>query len=158
MQIAALIIACLFFLVGVLGSILPVLPGAPLIWLGMLIYAFAVGFNELNTLFFIIQGALALAVIGADYLATAMGSRRFGGSKAALWGAMLGLFVGLFFFPIGLIAGPFLGAVLADLIFSRKIEQAVRSGLGASLGFWLGIPVKLALEAAMIIWFFVRIF
>ena len=134
------------------------LPGAPLIWLGMLLYALITGFEPFSILFFVLQGVLALAVIGVDYLATALGSKHLGGSKAALWGSMLGLLVGVFFFPIGLLVGPFLGAVLFDLIFTRKPEQAVRAGLGATIGFWLGFPFKLALEVMMIAWFFIVVF
>lgn len=157
MEIAALVVACLFFLAGIIGSIAPVLPGAPLIWLGMLIYGFIAGFAELNTTFFILQGCLALAVMGIDYLATALGSRYFGASKAAVAGAVLGLFVGVFSFPIGLLVGPFLGAVLLELIFNRNAAMALRSGLGAVIGFWGGAAFKLTLEGGMIAWFFVRV-
>ncbi len=158
MEIAALILASVLFVVGVIGSFAPVLPGSPLIWLGMLLYALLTGFEPFSILFFVLQGLLALAVMGVDYLATALGSKHLGGSKAALWGSMLGLLVGFFYFPIGLLVGPFLGAVLFDLIFSRKPEQAVRAGLGATIGFWLGFPFKLALELIMIVWFFITIF
>ncbi len=156
-EVLALVVASLFFLVGLVGSIVPVLPGAPLIWAGMLIYAFIVGFEDFNWLFFSIQGVLALLVMGVDYMTSALGSRYFGGTKAATWGSMLGLFIGIFFFPIGLLIGPFLGAMLLELIFTRKFDQALRSGLGATIGFLGGLPVKLIIEIFMIIWFFIRI-
>lgn len=158
MEIVALIIASLFFITGIVGSILPVLPGAPLIWVGMIIYGFMAGFEGLPWWFFAGQGLLALLIMGVDYLASALGSRYFGGTKAAFWGAMIGLLIGLFFFPIGLIVGPFTGAVIAELIFARKTDQALKAGLGAFVGFWGGLPIKLILEAAMIAWFFVTIF
>ena len=157
MQILALVIASLLFLFGIVGSLVPVVPGAPLIWLGMLIYGLMTGFEELTLVFFIIQGALALAVMGVDYIASGLGSRYFGGTRAAFWGAAAGLLVGLFFFPIGLLVGPFAGAVVAELIFSRRADRAVLSGVGASVGFWGGLPIKLLLEAGMIAWFFIRI-
>jgi len=156
-QIIAVIVTALFFLVGVVGTLLPILPGAPVIWLGMLVYGLIAGFENLNSYFFIGQGLLALAVMGVDYLFTAMGSHYFGGSKAALWGAAAGLLVGLLFFPIGLLIGPFLGAAIADLIFRRSTDQAIKAGVGASLGFWSALPIKLILEAIMIIWFVVKI-
>ncbi|MGB4681607.1 MAG: DUF456 domain-containing protein, partial [Dethiobacteria bacterium] len=112
MVIAAFVIASLFFAVGIVGTFAPVLPGAPLIWLGMLIFGIMTGFEKLGWLFYLLQGLLAVAVLGVDYLATALGSRYFGASKAAALGALLGLVVGLFFFPIGLLVGPFAGAVL----------------------------------------------
>ncbi|MGB4682142.1 MAG: DUF456 domain-containing protein, partial [Dethiobacteria bacterium] len=86
-----------------------------------------------------------------------LGSRYFGASKAAALGALLGLVVGLFFFPIGLLVGPFAGAVLFELILTRQPENALRSGLGAVIGFWSGAAIKLILEIGMIVWFFIEV-
>jgi uncharacterized protein len=158
MEIVALIAASLLFLAGIIGSFAPVLPGAPLIWAGMLVYGLITGFAKLDLLFYVLQGSLALAIMGVDYAATALGSRYFGASKAAVFGAVCGLAAGLFFFfPIGLIIGPFLGAMLAELIYSRRTGQAVRSGLGATLGFWGGLFFKLVLAGGMLVWFFARV-
>ncbi len=156
-EIIALVVASLLFLAGLVGTILPVLPGVALIWAGMLVYGLIAGFEELSVSFFVIQALLALLVTAVDYLFSAMGSRYFGGSRAALWGAAGGLLVGLFFFPIGLLIGPFLGAAVAELLYKGKADQAFRSGLGASLGFWVALPVKLGVEAAMITWFVLRV-
>ena len=153
-----MVLATLFFLVGMAGMVVPALPGAPLIWLGMLLYGLLTGFDNLTPWFFIFQGLLALAAMAVDYAATAWGSRRFGGSKASLWGAAAGLLVGLFFFPIGLILGPFLGAFLFELLTTQQAEQALRSGAGALLGFWGGAPLKLLLGLVMVIWFFIEIY
>ena len=153
----AIIVVSIFFLASLVGTVLPIIPEAPLIVIGMVIYGFIAGFDELSLSFFIGQTILALAVIGVDYLTTAIGSRYFGGSKAAMWGAALGLLVGLLFFPIGLLIGPFLGAAIADYIFRRRTDQAIRSGVGASLGFWSALPIKLVLKGVMIGWFFARI-
>lgn len=157
-EVIAIIIASLLFITGIVGSIVPVLPGAPVIWAGMIIYGIMAGFDNMPWWFFAVQGLLALMIMGVDYLTSALGSRYFGGSKAAFWGAMIGLLGGLFFFPIGLFVGPFAGAVIAELIFARKTDQALKAGLGAFIGFWGGLPVKLVLEAVMITWFFVSIF
>ncbi len=157
-NIIALVVASLFFLIGLIGTLVPILPGALMIWLGMLLYALIAGFDQFSLYFFLSQALLALTVMGVDYLFAVMGSRYFGGTKAALWGAAIGLLVGVFFFPIGLLIGPFLGAALADLLFRRKPGQAVKSGLGASFGFWSALPIKLGLEAVMIGWFVYRIF
>ena len=158
LEVIALIVAIIFFMIGLLGTLLPVLPGPLMIWLAMLIYGFIAGFDKLGLYFMLAQAALALLVMGVDYLFTALGSRYFGGSKAAFWGAAGGLLIGIFFFPIGLIIGPFLGAALADLLFRRRTDQALRSGVGASLGFLSALPIKLLIEAVMIVWFIVRIF
>jgi uncharacterized protein len=153
----AIIVVSIFFLASVVGTVLPIIPEAPLLVVGMVIYGFIAGFDELSLSFFIGQIILALAVIGVDYLTTAMGSRYFGGSKAAMWGSAIGLLVGLLFFPIGLLIGPFLGAALADFIFRRRTNQAIRSGVGASIGFWIAVPIKLILKGIMIGWFFITI-
>lgn len=157
MDIIALVVAILFFLAGLVGTLVPILPGAPVIWLGMLAYGLIAGFEKLGIYFLLGQALLALAVMAVDYFFSAMGSRYFGGSRAAIWGAVAGLAVGLFFFPLGLLVGPFIGAALADLLFRRRADQAVKSGIGASLGFFSALPIKLLLEAAMITWFVVRI-
>jgi uncharacterized protein YqgC (DUF456 family) len=157
MEVVGLIVASIFFLAGIAGTFVPVLPGAPLIWSGMLIYGFITGFEKLDLFFFIIQGGLALVMLVIDYAATAMGSRCFGASKAAIAGAALGFLIGLYFFPFGLLIGPFLGAVLLELIFSRQADRALRAGLGAALGFWAGFAVKLLLAGAMVAWFFVKV-
>lgn len=157
-EIIALIVASLFFLVGLIGTLLPILPGAPVIWLGMIVYGIIAGFENFGLLFFAAQALLAVGVMAVDYIFTAMGSRYFGGSKAAFWGAAAGLLIGLFFFPIGLLIGPFLGAVLADLLFRKRTDLALKSGIGASLGFLSALPIKLTLEAIMIAWFITRVF
>ena len=156
MDTFALIVASLFFAAGVVGSFAPVLPGAPLIWAGMLIFGFMTGFEKLDWLFFLLQGLLTVAVFSVDYLATALGTRYFGSTKAAALGALCGLIAGVFFFPMGLIIGPFAGAMLFELIATQNPETALRSGVGALLGFWGGAVVKLALETGMITWFFLK--
>jgi len=157
-SVIALITAFFLFLIGLVGTLLPVMPGAPVIWLGMLIYGLITGFEAFGWFFLTIQAIIALIVVGVDYFFAAMGSKYFGGSKAALWGAAGGLLVGIFFFPIGLLIGPFIGAALADLIARKNSSQAVKSGLGASIGFWAALPLKLTLEIIMISWFIFRIF
>lgn len=157
-EVIALVIAFIFFLAGLVGTLFPGMPGPPLIWAGMLVYGFIAGFEDIGAAFLVAQALLALIVMGVDYLFSALGSRVFGGSKAALWGAALGLLIGLFFFPYGLLLGPFLGAAVAELLVRSKSDQVLRSGIGATLGFWGALPIKLALEAVMITWFIIRIF
>lgn len=157
MTTVAFIVAFLCFLTGIVGTFAPVLPGAPLIWLGMLLFGLLTGFENLTWKFILLQGLLAVAVMSVDYLATALGSRYFGASKAAVCGALAGLVIGLFFFPIGLLAGPFLGAVLFEYLAKRQFEIALRAGLGALIGFWSGALLKLILELGMIIWFLITV-
>lgn len=153
----ALSAAGILFLAGLAGTILPVLPGPALIWTGMLVYGLIAGFENLSIGFMTIQALLVFCIFGLDYLFSALGTRYFGGSKAALAGAAAGLVAGIFFFPVGLFIGPFLGAALAELMVRRKTVQAIRSGFGATIGFWIALPVKLGIEAVMITWFILRV-
>lgn len=155
MNILGIIVAVVFFTVGVLGTILPALPGAPLIWLGMLIYGFIDKFQNLSWAFFIGQGLAVVLIFLIDYLASVWGVRRYGGSKEAIWGSVLGGILGIFVLgPFGLIFGPFVGAVAGELYRRTPFGKALEVGLGTLIGFLGGTALKLAIEAVMIIWFF----
>jgi uncharacterized protein YqgC (DUF456 family) len=93
-----------------------------------------------------------------DYIASAVGTKRFGGSKQAVWGAIIGTIPGLLFLgPLGIIIGPFLGAVIAELLRGTEIRQTNRVGLGTIIGILGGTVLKICIEVAMIIYFFIRI-
>lgn len=155
MDILGLILACLFFAAGVAGTLLPALPGAPLILLGMIIYGLFAGFYNMSLWFFIFQGVAVGLIFLVDYAANVWGVRRYGGSRSAVWGSMAGLLLGLLLLgPLGIILGPFLGAVAGELISKKPLDRAVRTGLGTLLGLAGGTVLKLVIEAGMIIWFF----
>lgn len=154
MSIPGLIIAGIFFLAGIAGTFLPVLPGAPLIFIGMVIYGFFEQFANLTWQFFLGQAILMLFVFGVDYLSSVWGVKRYGGSKQAVYGSLVGAIVGLFIMgPLGIIIGPFLGAVGGELLAQRKANQAVRAGVGTLVGFLSGALIKLSIQVLMIIWF-----
>jgi uncharacterized protein YqgC (DUF456 family) len=158
MAALAVTLAVILFVLGLVGTILPIMPGVILIYAGMLVYGLLTGFTNLDTAFFIMQGMAVVLVFSLDYLAAAAGSRRYGGGRSAAWGAALGILLGFIFFgPFGLIIGPFLGAVLAELITGRQPAEAVRAGFGSLVGFVGGTLLKLAIEVMMIVWFFMSI-
>lgn len=155
MSTPGLIIASIFFIAGMAGTILPVLPGAPLILIGMVIYGAFEHFTQLTWHFFLGQIILMLFVFGVDYLAGIWGVKKYGGSKAAVWGSVAGALFGLLLMgPLGIILGPFFGAVAGELLSQRSINQAVRSGVGTLVGFLGGALTKIILQSLMIIWFF----
>ncbi|TBR13933.1 MAG: DUF456 domain-containing protein [Lysobacter sp.] len=142
-------------IVGIAGTILPALPGVPLIFGGMLLAAWADGFERVGWIMLTVLGLLTVISFGIDLAATAMGAKRVGASRLALLGAVIGTFAGLFFGPVGLFAGPFVGALLGELIARRGVSSgdvghATRVGFGTWMGILLGTVLKLGLAFGMV--------
>ena len=135
---------------GLAGLILPLLPGAPLIFAGLLMASWADDFEYVGTISLGVLGLLTLLTYAVDLAATAFGARRFGASPRAAIGAGLGAFLGLFFGLPGVLIGPFAGAVAGELSNRRNLDDAGRAGLGATLGLVIGAGLKLALGFTMI--------
>jgi uncharacterized protein len=138
---------------GILGCVLPIIPGPPISFLGLLVLHFGERF-QFQPSFLWWMALLALFVTVMDYIVPVWGTKKFGGSKRGIWGATLGLLVGLFLGPIGIIVGPFAGAVLAEASAGRKQHEAIKAGLGAFIGFLLGIGMKLVASGLMTFYFF----
>jgi uncharacterized protein YqgC (DUF456 family) len=144
-------LAALLVLVGLAGVLLPALPGLPLVFAGLLLAAWAGGFEQIHVATVVVLGLLTLLSFAVDFWATAHGARRVGASRKALVGAVLGTFAGLFVFPpFGLFAGPFVGALLGELLHGRELRQAAKVGFGTWLGIVLAVVLKLGLAFAMI--------
>ncbi|MEJ1098539.1 MULTISPECIES: DUF456 domain-containing protein [unclassified Pseudoxanthomonas] len=153
------VLAVVLILVGIAGVVLPALPGLPLVFLGMLLAGWAGDFQQIGWGVLVVLGLLTLVSVGVDVFATVVGAKRVGASRKALLGAVLGTFAGLFFGPVGLFAGPFVGALLGELWHSRELGQAAKVGLGTWLGIVVGVVLKLGLAFAMLglflfAWFF----
>jgi hypothetical protein len=146
------IAAGVLIVIGAVGLVLPVLPGAPLIFIGALLAAWAEDFQYLGPWSLVLLGALAALAVAVDFIASAFGAKRFGASGRAVAGATLGALVGIFFGPVGVLVGPFVGAVLGELTVRRSLAAAGRAGVGAALGLALGTAAKLAIAFAMIGW------
>ncbi|HLN87573.1 MAG TPA: DUF456 family protein [Candidatus Limnocylindrales bacterium] len=136
--------------IGLAGLVLPGLPGAPLIFAGLVIAAWGENFAYVGLWTIAALAILALLAYGADYWATLFGAKKFGASKRAVIGALLGAVAGLFIGLPGVIFGPFIGAVIGELSAQRSLPQAVRVGIGATIGLVLGSALKIALAFAMI--------
>lgn len=144
MDIFLIILSVLFMVVGLLGCILPALPGPPLSYVGFLLLHFTDKVQFSTTQILVL---LALVVIAQliDYFIPVLGSKYSGGTKWGSWGAFIGSVVGLFFLPWGLLLGSFLGAVVGELLGDADMRSALKSGTGALLGFILGTVLKMAL-------------
>jgi uncharacterized protein YqgC (DUF456 family) len=145
-----LLLAALLVLIGLAGIVIPALPGVVLIFSGLLLAAWAEGFQYIGAKTLAVLGMLTVLAWSLDLAAGALGARRFGASRHAIIGASVGALVGLFFSVPGMLLGPFLGAVAGELLARRDLEQAGRAGVGAWLGLVLGVAAKLALSISMI--------
>lgn len=142
MDIALLIIGFLFCLLGIIGSFLPVLPGPPVSWIGLLLLHLTTAVPE-DWWFLGITGAVALFVFAMDYVIPAMGTKKFGGTRAGMIGTTIGLIVGIIApIPFGIIIGPFVGAFLGELSNKADNKTALKAAFGSFLGFLTGAFMK----------------
>jgi uncharacterized protein YqgC (DUF456 family) len=152
MDYVLLALAIALMIIGIAGCLLPVLPGPPLSFLGIVVLHFT-RFADISKNLFIILGAVAIVVTIIDYVVPIWGTRHFGGSKYGMRGATVGLIIGLFLGPPGIIIGPFLGAVVGELIFKDDLKYAIKAGFGSLLGFLTGVGLKLAASLLMTFYF-----
>lgn len=149
------LIATFLILIGLAGTVLPALPGLPLIFAGMLLAAWAGEFQQVGIVMLVFLGLLTLLSLGIDLWATALGAKRVGASRKAIIGAVLGTVVGLAFGPLGLLFGPFAGALAGELLHRRSVGvqhlgDAAKIGFGTWMGILFGVVLKLGLAFAML--------
>jgi len=152
-----LILAGLIVITGLIGTIVPVLPGIPIILAGLVLAAWSTDFEAVGWGTIGVLAALTALSVLIDFLAAALGSKRLGASPRAFWGATLGAVVGIFFGLAGIILGPFIGAVAAELSGGHGARQAGRSGYGVWLGVVVGTAAKLGIAFLMVGIFLVKI-
>ncbi len=158
MDLTFAIIGSLLVLIGFFGSILPIIPGPPISWAGLLMLKWTDYINDnlpgyQNVLWILLFFVILVTIL--DYLVPIMGTKKYGGSKRGVWGATLGVVVGLFFGPLGIILGPFLGAYLGEISTGKKDHDALRAAWGSFMGFLLGVGLKL-MTCGAILFFFIR--
>ena len=157
MDIFLTIIGFAFILLGLAGSILPILPGPPLSWVGLLFLHMTEAVPS-DTSFLIITLIVALLIFALDYIIPAIGTKKFGGSRAGMIGTTLGLIIGLIApMPAGIIIGPFVGAYLGELSNKSDSKTALKAAFGSFLGFVTGTFLKF-IVAVVYLGFFVSIF
>ncbi len=152
-EIIGLSLALLVMLVGLVGSILPVLPGTPLVLAAAIGHRLYFGPAGVSNLVLGILVALTLISLLFDFLAGMLGARRFGTTWRGALGAIIGGIVGLFFSLPGIILGPFLGALLFEMLGDREFKQAAKAGFGATVGLLAGIVGKFSICVVMILLF-----
>ena len=148
-DILLMVFALLFMILGLLGAFVPVLPGPPLSYAGLLLIHFT-SLANFSLRFLLFMAVLTVLVTLADLVLPPYATRKTGGSRLGMYGAMVGLVAGIFIFaPVGIFLGPFLGAMIAELINQRKPHQAFRAAMGSFLGLATGILLKLILSLVL---------
>jgi len=153
-MIVLVILGLLVALIGLAGCILPVVPGPPLSFLALILISIAKHWHAFSPQFLYIMAGLTILVTVLDYVVPAAGARKYGASKLGVWGSIIGMFVGLLFFPPwGMIFGAFLGALVGELIVGKEGKQALRAGWGVFVGNMIGVGLKLALSFVMLFYY-----
>lgn len=155
MDIVFLILGFILMLIGILGSFLPVLPGPPLSWLGLLLLYLTNAVPD-NWLILSVTLVIALGVTVLDYIIPAAGTKKFGGSKAGMLGTVVGLLIAIFIpilGPFGIIFWPFLGALVGELINKADQKTAMKAAFGSFIGFLTGTFLKFVLTAGYLVFF-----
>lgn len=150
METLLLLLGAILVAVGLAGILLPALPGTPLVFVGLLLAAWAEGFEKVGWFPLTILGILTVASLVVDFLATSLGAKRVGATWKGMAGAAVGTIAGIFFGIPGLLLGPFVGAVLGEYISQKDWNRAGKVGLGTWLGLIFGTAAKIALAFAML--------
>ena len=137
------VIAIICGIIGLLGAVIPVLPGTIISYAGLLCISFS-SYSELSMATLVVWGVIAVAVIVMDYVLPGYFSKKFGGTKAGVIGATVGTIAGIFFGPLGIILGPFVGAVVGEMLAKKlTFEEALKVGFGSLMSFLVGTLFKL---------------
>jgi uncharacterized protein YqgC (DUF456 family) len=144
------LVAAILVIVGLIGTVLPALPGVPLVFCGLLLAAWTDGFAHVGVFTLFVLGALTVLALAIDFVAGMLGAKKVGASRYAVIGAALGTLLGLFFGLPGLLLGPFVGALLGELVAGGTLRKATGVGVGAWLGFLVGAVAKLGVCFAML--------
>lgn len=150
MAIVLWVIGIALVIIGLVGTVLPALPGAMLIVAGLVVAAWADGFTRVGVWPLVIIGVIGAASYLVDFAAAALGAKKFGASPRAMVGAGLGTLLGLFLGLPGIVIGPFLGAVIGELTVHRDMTKVGKAGLAAWIGFLAGMAVKVGIAFLMI--------
>jgi len=147
----------LLCIAGILGSVIPILPGPPLNYIALLLLHFT-NTHRFTERFIITWLIITLIILILDYMIPIWGAKLSGGTRTGIWGATIGLIAGLLFFPpLGIIIGPFIGAVIGEIIAGKNMDIAIRSGTGTFIGFLAGTIAKLVVAIIMTVYFIMAV-
>lgn len=155
MGMTAWIIIIALFIIAFIGLVYPIIPSVLFILGGFIVYGLFFSFSNLPWWFWAIEILFVILLFAADTVSNLVGVKKFGGSKAGMWGSTIGLLIGPFVIPIaGILLGPFIGAVAAELLVTRTtFDQAVKAGIGSLIGFLTSVVTKGIIQVIMIVLF-----
>jgi uncharacterized protein YqgC (DUF456 family) len=154
--IILIVLGFLLALAGLVGCLLPVIPGPPLSFLALLLLSLAKDWEPFSATFLIVMGCLTAAVAVMDYVIPIKGAQKYGASRYGIWGSMLGMLVGVFFIPpFGMILGAFAGALLGELFAGRAGREALRAGWGTFMGTMLSTILKVVF-CGVVLFFYIK--
>jgi uncharacterized protein YqgC (DUF456 family) len=157
METILIIVGALCILAGLIGSFLPVVPGTPVAYCGLLILQLAI--QPFSATFLIVWVLIVGAIMILDNVIPAYGTKKFGGSPYGIWGSLLGMVVGIFFFPpLGIIVGPLIGAFVGELIGGKTSDRALKSALGSFVGLLVNTLMKVIASGIMGYYFVINVF
>lgn len=157
MDIVYWLIISVLFIVAFVGLFYPIVPSVIFLLAGYLLYGVFFSFEPFSWLFWTIQGLFIVLLFVADYIANMMGIKKYGGSKAGIWGSTIGILIGPFIIPIfGILIGPFIGAIAAELLVNkRSFQDSIKIGFGSVVGFISSVVTKTIIQVVMIAYFLV---
>lgn len=154
-----IIIGTILTLLGLIGCILPILPGPVLSFVALLLLSFARDWQVFSKDFLLIWAGITVLVTILDYVVPAWGAKKYGASRPGIWGSVIGMIIGIIFFPpFGILGGAFIGAILGEMVNRKKVRDALRAGFGVFIGTVFGIGIKLASAGTMTYYFFKALF
>ncbi len=159
MDVALAILAGFLVVFGLAGSVVPVLPGPPLSWAGILAIHFT-KYESFSSTFLWVTGGIMVSITLLDYFVPIWGTKKFGGTRRGVIGSTIGLLIGLFVFPpFGIIIGPFIGAFIGEMTANRDdTSKALKSATGSFIGFVVGTGMKLAYGGVMFFYYVSALF
>lgn len=159
LNIVILTLAIILSLVGILGTILPFLPGVAMVFAVIVFYGWWEGFEKITFGYLLILGLLTLLSVVLNYLSSVLGAKYFGSTKAGIIGALIGTAAGIIFFPpAGIILGPVLGGFLGEYIAQNDTRASMKAGIGAAIGVFSGIAFQFALALGFFVSFLFKVF
>lgn len=160
MDLIAWVVIVALFIIAFIGLVYPIIPSVLFIFAGFIVYGLFFTFAHLPWWFWVIEVLFTVLLFAADTVANIIGVKKFGGSKAAMWGSTIGLLVGPFVIPfLGIILGPFLGAVIAEIVIMKQsLQTALKVGVGSVVGFLTSVVTKGTIQIVMIMVFLIAIF